>query len=152
MASDRRDHTSTGGVIEIPPALNAPVPGVLPRSVLGCQRRGNGDEQSRREKRAAADPELPEFRLSMWSGHDLLDPAAQDEKGPGRSVLHGDAVAVRRGLAREFLDSVLLLALTSNKNAGLTEVFLQIETNAVIWDTGMRYYARSVNTLVRHSS
>ncbi len=54
-------------------------------------------------------------------------------------------------LAHEFLDSVLLLALTPNKNDGLTEVFLQIETDAVIWDTGMRYYARSVNTLVRRS-
>ncbi len=31
-------------------------------------------------------------------------------------------------LAHEFLDSVLLLALTSYENDGLTEVFVQIET------------------------
>ena len=49
-------------------------------------------------------------------------------------------------LAHEFLDSVLRLALTSYKNDGLTEVFVQIETNAVISDTGMRYCAGSVNT------
>ena len=50
-------------------------------------------------------------------------------------------------LAHECLDSVLLLVVRSHKNDGLAEVFLQIEMNAVIWDTGMRYYLRAVNTL-----
>ncbi len=40
-------------------------------------------------------------------------------------------------LAHEFLDSVLLLAVVCNKDDGFTEVFLQIEANAVIWDTGI---------------